>query len=595
MMLVVQGDESPGQRTHLTAFRTGLHEYAEARLDRSADRIVLIEPNSSWHEALRALWSDWPTVEVLTGTVRSSGRFYRAADDESTVLSPDPRFVRTHLPNASLREVEVPVLDLRVIAQGAALLSLDARTGPDCIDQPWEEIDAKAVVIDLPGFLSSKTREVRAPLAAAGYIRAGRPWGEAGRRTRWIRPRGVAERVGAMSQQAYVLLGSAVASGQRALPRGARGNAFRIRALARFHRRIMGTDVLDPNFGATHQVLDPDYVRSRVDTWLSNASQHPERVWTLSGAPERDPDEIAFECYKNYGVRPISFNYPGPAFPLHEERHELISPIIPGFPYSFTNSEEYMLSYGSAALAVTHRKAGWDCFRHVEILAAGSVPLMLDIEGLPPYSMVHYPRTAMAEVVRHMRNGEGIPDASVAERLREHFTRHLTSRAMADYLLRNTGLHEAQRILFVDSQHPRVSDYQSTLALIGLKQILGSRVEPMFPAHWIYVDYEASTLDLYGRGFGYTRTVDISARSAAEGATPMGDKLAGLDTHDYDAVIIGSISRNSEAACELLQVIPPERTVWLHTEDTPPLPEDVRWMKDSGAHLFVRAIDAHGR
>lgn len=592
MRLVVQGDEAPGQRTDLTDFRLGLREYAEITLDRELDRVILIEPNSHWHESLSALWAGWAHVEIVTGTVRSEGLMYRADDPTCTVLSSDPRFVRTHRPLETPRPVALPVVDLGALAHGAAMISLDATTESGCLDQAWGDIAADVVVINLPQFPSRTFATVDVALAKAGYRRSGRAWGPAGSSSTWVRAERANERLMAGIREARVRTGAAIVKVRELLPRGDRGRAWRQRARVAADWNLSARDILDPALGQQHRHLHPHEVRREVDALLAASEGSSGTSWKLSSPPERDPYDVALECRERWGVWPISFSYPGQAYPLQSQRQDLISPIIPGFPYSFSDADEYMRAYGSASLAVTHRKAGWDCFRHVEILAAGSIPLMLDIDQVPPYSMVHYPRKAMADVLQRMRSADGVPDASVFQAFRAHFDRHLTSEAMARYVLRASGLTSSDRILFVERQHPHTSDYQSTLALVGLKQVLGNRVESMFPAPWIFDDFDASTLDLYGRGFGYTRCVPAKARTDAEVATAYGEPLFGLDVRQYDAVVIGSCSRNATLAEKLLSEFPASRTIWLHTEDTPPLPRAVRWMKESGAHVFVRAIDA---
>lgn len=42
--------------------------------------------------------------------------------------------------------------------------------------------------------------------------------------------------------------------------------------------------------------------------------------------------------------------------------------------------------------AVTFKKAGWDCMRHLEIIAAGALPVFTDIADLPAGTMAAYPR-----------------------------------------------------------------------------------------------------------------------------------------------------------------------------------------------------------
>ena len=165
--------------------------------------------------------------------------------------------------------------------------------------------------------------------------------------------------------------------------------------------------------------------------------------------------------------------------PVHN-RSDLISPIVPGYPYSFTNFAEYLETYARSHFAITHRKAGWDCFRHLEIMASGSAPLMLDASDIPEFSMVHYPKHAFRQILTNARTG-GVPSMRTHEALAAFMTEHLTTQAMIHYLLQCTQITDVNRVLFVDQQHPNAVDYLSTLTLVGLKEHFGNSALPTFP------------------------------------------------------------------------------------------------------------------
>ena len=68
----------------------------------------------------------------------------------------------------------------------------------------------------------------------------------------------------------------------------------------------------------------------------------------------------------------------------------------------------------------------------------------------------------------------------------------------------------------------------------------------------------------------------------------LGDPGDELDA--ADVVVIGSVTRNSGLAYELMERFPARRTIWIHGEDLPPMPEEVRQYREAGVHVFVRAI-----
>ena len=106
----------------------------------------------------------------------------------------------------------------------------------------------------------------------------------------------------------------------------------------------------------------------------------------------------------------------------------------------------------------------------------------------------------------------------------------------------------------------------------------------LHPVDYIYDDTKLDTSSLYGRGFGYTRAVSGSARAACE-VSGIGAPPKAVDT-----IIVGSITRNSDLATELLDQFSPDRTIWIHGEDLPPTMDEVSHYRRSKVHMFVRAI-----
>ena len=78
---------------------------------------------------------------------------------------------------------------------------------------------------------------------------------------------------------------------------------------------------------------------------------------------------------------------------------KLLAHIIPGNldTYIFSTAEEYNQDYQNSFFAVTCKKAGWDFFRHYEILANGCIPLFIDIESIPEHTMTRFPKDIINE------------------------------------------------------------------------------------------------------------------------------------------------------------------------------------------------------
>ena len=102
-------------------------------------------------------------------------------------------------------------------------------------------------------------------------------------------------------------------------------------------------------------------------------------------------------------VKNISFSIPKEKIIKHEiEKIRTFATIIPGNTktYSFHTEKDYYEHYASSYYAFTWKKAGWDCMRHYEILAAGCVPAFIGLECCPEQIMTSYPKDL---IINHSR------------------------------------------------------------------------------------------------------------------------------------------------------------------------------------------------
>lgn len=490
--------------------------------------------------------------------------------------SPDPSYaagVRGRLQDGATERRVTTFTDLRG-ETGIELLALDlaAPTAPEPELEALSAIKAAEVAVHVSGADPSRVAAWDSALRRLGYRRAGRPWGEAGCSRVYV----TGLPFSALAREAKVAVGAlAVQVRDRWLSDAARGARERRR-----EAKAAGVADLDPAPGRPLPSVQPYEIDRLIEAARGDAT------WDLH-AIERDPAEAAAESRERFGVLPISFSYPRPLLQIEDRPACRVSPIVPGVPYAFDDEQSYLRTYRGAEFGITHRKAGWDCFRHLEILATGATPLMPDASLIPPFAMTHYPKRMLAEVTANVRSRGGTPSRSARERLRLHVQRHLTSEAMARYLLEQSGF-TGSTVAFVDERLAHHGDYLSVLTLIGLKQLLGAAVTVPFPVPYVYDD-AARDPALYGRGFGYTNVLPTTLRAAQEaGATD--DPLA--VAAKADLVVIGSISRNGAIARALLDRLDASRMVWLHGEDAPPAPLEVRGYRDAGVTAFVRAIHA---
>lgn len=303
-------------------------------------------------------------------------------------------------------------------------------------------------------------------------------------------------------------------------------------------------------------------------------------------------DQVDRDCrtvFEATGVWPLSYAYPRPGQPRGGAPAHLMSPLFPGHRYHYNDEAKYLDHYRSYAFAMTHKKAGWDCFRHVELMHAGGIPFMPDAPWIPPGTMVHYPKLFLVAAVDQLMKSGDIPPHEVFVALGHYFNKHLTTAPMARYIMDAVGMEDSSRVLFVDQAAVAKPDYTSNLTLIGLKQVLGTQVGVSHPTDYLYADWDGKARALYGRGFGYSRILDPAVKSTREVA---GESLLleSATPSGWDWVVVGSVPRNPDLTKQVLDRFPAGRTILLHGEDTPPTPAEVEKLVETGAHVFVREI-----
>jgi hypothetical protein len=598
----MQLGESSGPAWPAAAYREGFRDHIED-VRSSEDVVILAEPDPGRAELLKDLWRGSPNASV----VQAHAEPVMAAGDidyftvpnrpgQQAVFSHDLDRVLTFDPATTPERVSVAsksVSELLALGGGGTLqfLSLDVSdVGPG-----WEDREAwwaaGALEVHLTSRRAALLRRYADVLRSAGYEPAGRQWGEAGSGVLFRRVQGLGPGPRARSLmgegriRAGVIVAKTSKAGREIGPRLARV----CRSIQTYRTTDKGAKSLDYSDGRRLSALAPEDVYA-ISRRIRELDIEPVPMMPVD-LP--DIDALTEACYQRHGVYPLSFSYPGEFRPPLSSPAQLLSHITPGFPYSFSDEIQYLDTYADSVMAVTHRKAGWDCFRHLEILAAGSVPIMLDADQIPEFCMVHYPKRTLERVLATVKGGQGCPDADLRNELHLFAERHLTSEAMASYLLRTSGFADAGRVLFVDERLPSSVDYLSLTTLIGLKRIPALTCVAWRPVDYVYANTTVDTSRLYGRGFGVTRVLADELRHEEW-------LLQGLDLREAvrqikpDVVVVGSIDRNWGLATQLAEIFPAENTIWVHGEDDPPDLVSARRMWASGSKVFVRAIEGKG-
>lgn len=138
-------------------------------------------------------------------------------------------------------------------------------------------------------------------------------------------------------------------------------------------------------------------------------------------------------------LRPISFGIPKEKLLLQKPiKTKNLATVIPGdkSTYIFTDETAYYRDYAESNFAFTHKKAGWDCMRHYEILANRCIPLFTDIEQCPPKICMTLPKKLLTTAMNMYKNNTVMDIYNeLEEELHVHFIKNCTTEILAKYVL----------------------------------------------------------------------------------------------------------------------------------------------------------------
>tara|TARA_Y100000389_G_scaffold64649_1_gene60711 strand:+ start:3450 stop:4496 length:1047 start_codon:yes stop_codon:yes gene_type:complete len=248
-------------------------------------------------------------------------------------------------------------------------------------------------------------------------------------------------------------------------------------------------------------------------------------------------------------AHPTSFSIPRSKWEKYEDIRNNIqkeigfSQVVPLVSsYSYDAESEYIVSYAKCYFAITFRKGGWESLRHYEILLAGTLPYFLHVDLMDEKCLYCFPK----KLLKRIHNLPGLPsedfiienirspekfkvdfdkfDFKKYNELRNELLNHaqqnmlcsqvthrmlLTSQNNTETFPKN--LKNIKNILVHSSTSRGPQDYQRDLTIIGLLE-LGFTVYTMFDISFIFEDTENDLSKLYGRGFTYGKSLDISYR-----------------------------------------------------------------------------------
>ena len=141
------------------------------------------------------------------------------------------------------------------------------------------------------------------------------------------------------------------------------------------------------------------------------------------------------------GYWPIQFAIPEEKIVGPLEKKNFMAPLDPcdKSTYIYNTERDYYRQYQESVFGRTQKKAGWDCMRHYEIMACGSIPYFPDLNMCPESTMVLFPKTDVLGVMRDLEPSGGTitydrMDAVICL-LQNHLRNKLTTKSLARYVL----------------------------------------------------------------------------------------------------------------------------------------------------------------
>ena len=274
---------------------------------------------------------------------------------------------------------------------------------------------------------------------------------------------------------------------------------------------------------------------------------------------------------------------------------KILAHIIPGdrTTYIFNDEQSYYEDYRTSMFALTMKKAGWDCMRHLEIMANGCIPYFLNIDNCPEYILYLYPKNLFKKgnllyekvkdiKIENIENNTLNEIYTLSNELLNYTKQYLTTKNISQYILKSSGITYTHNILYLSGDtNP---DYLRCVLLGGFKLLFGENCQDYPKIHHIYKDDKIDYKMLYGKGFTYSNLFDQSFHKNTDEETIINN----IKNKKYNVIIYGSYHRGMPFFDLINKYYTPNKIILLCGEDEHFC--NYSFFSNKGYNVFVREL-----
>lgn len=254
-----------------------------------------------------------------------------------------------------------------------------------------------------------------------------------------------------------------------------------------------------------------DKIIKKINTWKTSIANEWHRLvfkfWPSLYLTEEQKSRIF----------PLGYAFPDELFLASmSPKKQLWAEVIPGLrqTYRFSDESSYYKMYADARFAFTWKKGGWDCLRHYEILANGTIPAFPDLVNCPKDTLTHLPKDLIIQANKTLLPWKDTSDYHIKyedflTKILNYTRDHASCSAVARDFLKNLGANPSQKILFLNCDLN--VNYSREFLFIGLSRVIQENEGICFgypKLDFLYNDFPQEKADkCYGKGFGYTKRI----------------------------------------------------------------------------------------